>query len=105
MGRRLLFGLLVAIAPPIGCGRSPAHSAVYVIRTGDYEVEYDGQQKKTTIGPGFVLMVRDPEDILIGRGRLAVGGRDYGEVAAGARILVASGKVAVNGVERRALAP
>ena len=85
---------------PGGGWRSSEGTAVYRFQTADYEVEYDGTPKKTTIGPGLVRMSRHPEDIEILDGTLRVGGRDYGMVQKKDRISVVAGKVAVNGQVR-----
>jgi len=94
--------LLLAL---LGCRGDRENSTIYRVETTDYTIAFDGDQKRTTTGPGFVRMVRIPEDLLIQDGRLAVGGRDYGEVARRDEIAVVGGKVKVNGNERKPLAP
>ena len=88
-----------------GCDSSPPGPPVYQFRTNDYEVEYDGQQKKTTVGVDLVRMVRYPEDIEIVQGTLRVGPRDYGPVARHDRISVLGHQVSVNGQKREAMKP
>jgi hypothetical protein len=100
--RSIIAGLALAglSCAPGGGWRSPEGTAVYRFQTADYEVEYDGTQKKTTIGPGLVRMSRHPEDIVISEGTLRVGGRDYGAVEKKDRVSVVAGKVVVNGQVR-----
>ena len=108
MIRKICAGLLltlISFAASGGCGSKPPGSGVYQFETNDYKMEYDGQQKRTTIGPGFIRMVRHPEDIAVTEGVLRVGGRDYGPVAIKDKISVVGGKVAVNGQERKSPAP
>ena len=95
--RVILAGLLLAA---LGCGPRPDRAVVYTIRTNDYEVEFDGQQKRATIGERAFRIVRLPEDIRVADGMLTVGPRDYGAVQVKDRITVVGGKVAVNGRER-----
>jgi hypothetical protein len=100
--RATVVGLLLALA---GCRAEPEGSRVYQFKTNDYEVEYDGQQKKTTIGPGLMRMSRQPEDIEISGGTLRVGGRDYGAVARLDKVSVVASKVTVNGQVRTPSTP
>ena len=92
--------LLTILASYGGCGSGGDRPVVYQLRTNDYEIEFDGQQKKATIGAGAVLIVRTPEDIRVVEGLLQVGPRDYGTVQLKDKISVVGGKVAVNGRER-----
>jgi len=85
-----------------GCGSKPEQAPVYQIKTNDYELEFDGQQKKATFGDGHFLIVRDySEDIRVAEGRLSVGKTNYGAVRIKDRISVVGGKVSVNGLERK----
>jgi hypothetical protein len=86
-------------------GSKPPGQVVYQFETNDYKVEYDGEQKRVTIGQGLIRMVRHPEDIEVSGGTLRVGTRDYGAVAKNDRISVVGGKVAVNGQERQVSSP
>ena len=83
-----------------GCGPKADPRVVYQIKTNDYVVEFDGQQKKATIGLGHVVIIRIPEDIRVAEGQLSVGKRDYGTTRPGDKISVVGGKVLVNGQER-----
>ena len=103
--RRLALLILSTIATSAGCGSKPSGPTVYQFETNDYKIEYDGEQKRTTIGPGLMRMVRHPEDIEVSDGELRVGPRDYGTVARHDKISVVGGKVAVNGQERRPSGP
>jgi hypothetical protein len=99
--RVTLVALLLVVASSTGCGPMPSGPIVYPCETNDYKLEYDGEQKRITIGPGLIRMVRYPEDIEVYKGNLRVGSRDYGAVARNDRISVVGGKVAINGQERR----
>ncbi len=99
-------GLLIAlIVGSAGCGSKSDHSTVYEIKTNDYVVEFDGLQKKATIGMEHVLIVRIPEDIQVAEGLLRVGPRDYGPIRRLDRISVVGGKVSVNGQARSPTGP
>jgi hypothetical protein len=101
MHRRICSGLLlIAIAASGGCDSDGSRAAVYQLRTNDYELEFDGLQKRTTDRVGAFRMVRIPEDIEVIEGRLKVGPRDYGAVQLKDKISVVGRKVAVNGQER-----
>ena len=93
--------LLAFLAGSGGCGWQADRPVVYQIRTNDYVIEFDGQQKKATIGEGVFLIVRIPEDIRVVEGALRVGDREYGAVKLKDRISVVGGKVAINGQERK----
>ena len=95
-----LLASLMLLATWAGCRSKPEGSIIYQFQTNDYDVEYDGQQKRTTIGPGLMRMARHPEDIEISQGTLRVGNRDYGAVARRDKVSVVAGKVAVNGQAR-----
>jgi hypothetical protein len=101
MYRGTCIGLILSIIVACGgCGSDVDRPVVYKIQTNDYEVEFDGQQKKATIAVGAFLIVRIPEDIRVVDGMLQVGPRDYGAVRLKDKISVVGGKVAVNGRER-----
>jgi hypothetical protein len=95
--RAILAGLVLS---SLACS-----SVVYQFETNDYKFEYDGEQKRVTIGPGLMRMARHPEDIVVSKGTLWVGDRDYGSVALKDRISVVGGKVTVNGQERKPSSP
>jgi hypothetical protein len=101
----LRFALLGSILTLAGCDSRPSDSTVFRFEANDYQFEYDGQQKKITIAPGLMRMVRHPENIEVLDGVLRVGRRDYGAVARKDKISVVAGKVAVNGQERKPLDP
>jgi VanZ like family len=103
--RVVLFGSLLIVGDSIGCDSRPSDSTVLRFEANDYQFEYDGQQKKITIAPGLMRMVRHPENIEVLDGVLRVGRRDYGAVARKDKISVVAGKVAVNGQERKPLDP
>jgi VanZ like family len=103
--RVALAASLLTIATSVGCGSKSAEPIVYQFETNDYKIEYDGEQKRTTIGPGLMRMVRHPEDIEVSDGELRVGPRNYGAVARHDKISVVGDKVAVNGQERRPSTP
>jgi len=105
MIRRMFTHVVLAALLLTGCGSKSSGPIVYQFETNDYKFEYDGEQKRTTIGPGLMRMSRHPEDIAVSQGTLWVGNRDYGTVARNDRISVVGGKVAVNGQERRPAAP
>jgi hypothetical protein len=105
IARPALFSTLLALAALTGCGPKPSGSTIYQFETNDYKFEYDGEQKRVTLGPGLMRMVRHPEDIEVSKGTLRVGPRDYGAVELKDRISVVAGKVAVNGRERTPLTP
>ncbi len=97
--------VLLAMVPmvagaPIGCSSKSPMPVVYRFATNDYKFEFDGDQKRVTIGAGLMRMVRHPEDILVSDGQLRVGDREYGEVAKNDTIRVVAGKVVVNGQVR-----
>jgi hypothetical protein len=101
MTRGFFAGLLVTLlACSGGCGPKADPRVVYQIKTNDYEIEFDGQQKKATIGSGHFVIVRLPEDIRVSEGQLTVGKRDYGAVRSADKISVVGGKVLVNGQVR-----
>ena len=106
MIRRMFTRIVLAALLLTGCGSMTSAPIVHQFETNDYKFEYDGEQKRTTIGPGLMRMSRHP-----GRHRrlagdaLRVGDRDYGTVAHNDKISVVGGKVAVNGQERRASGP
>jgi hypothetical protein len=100
-----LVGSLAILSGLAGCGSKTSGPVVYRFQTNDYQFEYDGEQKRTTIGPGLMRMVRYPDDIEVSTGSLRVGPRDYGAVALKDRISVVGGKVTVNGQERKPSAP
>ena len=107
MVARLVLWSSISVVPgwTSGCGSNPPGPLIYRFETGDYKFEYDGQQKRITIGDGLMRMVRHPEDIEVSDGALRVGPRDYGAVAKNDTISVVGGKVAVNGQERQTTAP
>ncbi len=101
MIRKFRAGLLMALVfPAAGCSTRPDHPMIYEIKTNDYVVEFDGKQKRATIGAELVTIVRIPEDIQVAGGLLRVGPHDYGSVKRNDKISVVGGKVAVNGQAR-----
>ncbi len=102
LARCALLLTLTIVAGAGGCGSRPSGPLVYQFSTNEYHFEYDGDQKRVTIGPGLMRMVRHPEDIEVSDGKLRVGPRDYGAVAKNDKISVVGGKVTVNGQERTA---
>ena len=104
MIRTMFAGLLIStVVGSAGCRSEPDGSFVYQIKMKDYDVEFDGHQKKATIAEDHFLIVRIPEDIRVSEGTLQVGRREYGEVHARDKISVVGGKVSVNGRERKPL--
>ena len=105
--RRATFAvfLLSALAASAGCDSKTNVPVVYHFETNDYKFEYDGQQKRVTIGAGLMRMLRYPEDIEVSGGRLRVGPREYGTVKRKDKISVVGGKVAVNGQDRYVVSP
>ena len=106
MSRGIRAGLLIALVTCSGgCGTKPDRSTVYQIKTNDYIVEFDGLQKRATIGTDLLLIARIPEDIRVAEGTLRVGARDYGSVRRNDKISVVGGKVSVNGEVRTPSGP
>jgi hypothetical protein len=100
MTRGTLALVLLLAAGSGGCGWRSEATVVHVIKTGDYEVEFDGQQKRATLAAGHFLIVRDSGDIGVFEGNLWVGNRNYGTVRPKDKISVVGGTISVNGQKR-----